>query len=127
MRHTLRLHGVIVGYSDLEHTDADIGHAWGAFRPELGYELVQPVFRLFACAVPRNGSPKDQVLLERYLKARNALDLELQDATGSEIHTSAVHIADYSVEEGIQAVSLDVLIKDAAYWARRVALVDEIA
>lgn len=127
MKHTLRLHGVIVGHSELEHTDPAIGRAWGVFRPGLGYELVQPVFRLFARAVPHDRSPKDEELLARYLKARNALELELRDATGSAIHTSAVHIADYSVEEGTEAVSLDVLIKDAAYWERRAALVDEIA
>ena len=51
MKHTLKLHGVIVGHSDLEHSERGVGRAWGAFRPALGYDLVQPVFRLYAKAV----------------------------------------------------------------------------
>ncbi|HXT18936.1 MAG TPA: hypothetical protein VN706_25140 [Gemmatimonadaceae bacterium] len=119
MRHTLRLHGVIVGHSELEHIEPGTGRAWGAFRPGLGYELVQPVFRLFAHAVPRDGSARDETVLARYYKARDALQLELQDANGAPIPTSAIHIADYSVEEGASAIELDVLIADESYWERR--------
>jgi hypothetical protein len=118
MRHTLRLHGVIVGHSDLENAEPDAGRAWGRFRPGLGYELVQPVFRLFAQAVPRDGS-QDRVLLERYYKARDALKLELTGADGAPIRTSGIHIADYTVEEGPAAIALDVLIKDERYWDTR--------
>ena len=125
MNHTLRLHGVIVGHSELESIDPELGRASGAFRPGLGYELIQPVFRLFAHAVPRDGSPKDDAMLARYYKARQALELELQDDTGAVIRTSAVHIVDYTVEEGSAAVSLDVLIKDKSYWARRGAPLDD--
>jgi hypothetical protein len=119
MRHTVRLHGVIVGHSDLEHAEPAVGRAHGAFRPGVGYELVQPVFRLFALAVPRDGSPKDDDALERYYKARDALNLELVDASGAPIATSALHIADYSVEEGPGAMELDALISDAGYWSLR--------
>jgi len=119
VRHTLRLHGVIVGHSELEHIEPGTGRAWGAFRPGLGYELVQPVFRLFAHAVPRDGSARDETVLARYYKARDALQLELQDANGAPIPTSAIHIADYSVEEGASAIELDVLIADESYWERR--------
>src|SRR3954466_11618961 len=109
MRHTVRLHGVIVGHSELENAEPELGRAWGAFRPGLGYELIQPVFRLFAQAVPRSGGTRDQAMLDRYYKARDALKLELQDGSGEVIRTSAIHIADYSVEEGAGAVALDVL------------------
>jgi hypothetical protein len=119
LKHTVFLHGVIVGHSELEHADAGLGRAWGAFRPVLGYDLVQPVFRLFAQAVPLGGSAKDSAMLGRYYKARDALKLELRDAGGTAIHTSAIHIADYTVEEGPGALELDVLIKDDAYWKRR--------
>jgi hypothetical protein len=119
MRHTLKLHGVIVGSSELEHVEPDLGRAWGEFRPGLGYEMVQPVFRLFAQAVPRDGTAKDKEKLDRYYKARDALRLELEDTTGHVIHTSTVHIADYTVEEGENALELDVLISDDAYWERR--------
>jgi hypothetical protein len=119
MRHTVRLHGVIVGHSDLEQIDPDVGRAWGEFRPGLGYELVQPVFQLFAQAVPRDGSPKDSAMLDRYHESRDALRLELQDDKGRTIRTSAIHIADYSTMPGGTAPELDVLISDDRYWQQR--------
>ncbi|HEY9229121.1 MAG TPA: hypothetical protein VIP11_20895 [Gemmatimonadaceae bacterium] len=120
MRHTVRLQGVIVGHSELENIDPDLGRAWGALRPGLGYELVQPVFRLFAEAVPHDGSARNSETLERYYKARDALKLDLQDADGRAIRTSVIHIVDYTVEAGDSALQLDVLIKDERYWERRV-------
>jgi len=124
MRHTVRLNGVIVGHSELEETDPDVRRAWGAFRPGLGYELVQPVFRIYAQAVPMDGATRDAKGLERYYKARDAMPLELQDAQGRVIPTSAIHIADYTVEAGPGAISLDVLITDDRYWVRRAASPD---
>ena len=119
MKHTVKLHGVIVGHSELEHAERGVGRAWGAFRPGLGYELVQPVFRLYAQAVPAGGAVRDETLLARYYKARDALRLELVDARGSRIPTSTIHIADYTVEDGPGAIALDVLIPDDGYWSRR--------
>ena len=123
MRHTVRLKTVIVGYSELENIDPDLGRAWGAFRPGLGYELVQPVFRLFAQAVLRDGSAKNSELLERYYSARDALHLQLEDPNGRVIKTSAIHIVDYTVEEGSSALELDVLISEDAYWKQRAGVV----
>jgi hypothetical protein len=116
MRHTVRLHGVIVGHSELDDREPELGRARGAFRPGIGYELVQPVFRIYSRAVPLDGSGKDEIALERYYKARDALKLELVDAGGRVIKTSAIHIEDYTVEAGPAAITLDVLIKDPAYW-----------
>lgn len=117
MRHTVKLHGVIVGHSDLESADESLGRAWGTFRPGLGYELVQPVFRLFSEAVPMpGGEPRDKEKLARYHAARDALGLELVDAQGNRIATSAIHIADYSDQGKIE---LEVLISDEEYWAGR--------
>lgn len=117
MRHTVKLHGVIVGHSELEQSDASEGRAWGRFRPGLGYELVQPVFRLFSEAVPmRGGEPRDREKLERYHAARDRLGLELVDAMGRRIETAVIHIADYTVEKGKEELELDVLIKDREYW-----------
>ena len=118
MRHTVRLHGVIVGHSELDDREPEVGRARGAFRPGLGYELVQPVFRIYSHAVPPDGSTKDEVALQRYYKARDALNLELVDASGSVIKTSVIHIEDYTVEAGPQAIVLDVLIKDPEYWSK---------
>ena len=119
MRHTLRLSGVIIGHSDLEHAEPELGRARGALRPGLGYDLVQPIFRMYAEAVPQGGGQRDEAKLERYYKARDALPLELQDAQGERIATTAIHIADYRSELGRDALELDVLIKDESYWRRR--------
>ena len=119
MRHTLKLHGVVVGWSDLEHIDPELGRARGRFRPGIGYELVQPVFRLFAEAVPRTASSeRDEAKLARYYRSRDALKLELVDGAGHLIPTSAIHIADYTADESGDC-ELDVLITDASYWERR--------
>jgi hypothetical protein len=120
MRHTLKLHGVVVGWSDLERIEPELGRARGRFRPGVGYELVQPVFRLFAEAVPRteNGA-RDEAKLARYYRSRDALQLELVDAAGNVIPTSAIHIADYTSAEDRGDCELDVLIADVEYWERR--------
>lgn len=123
MKHTVRLKGVIVGHSNLEHAEPATGRAWGPFRPGLGYDLVQPVFRLFARAVPHDGSPRDDAMLDRYRGARDALELHLEDTNGKRISTSTIHIADYSVEEGERAIELDVLIRDEDYWRNRLSSV----
>ena len=117
MKHTLKLHGVIVGHSDLEHIEPGVGRAWGAFRPGLGYELVQPVFRLFAQAVPHGRIAAGRGDARAILQARDALDSSSPTRTGATIPTSAIHIADYTVEEGPAAIELDVLIPDDGYWA----------
>jgi hypothetical protein len=117
VRHTVKLHGIIVGHSDLEQRDATLRRAWGRFRPGLGYELVQPVFRLFVEAVPmRGGEPRDEDKLARYHAARDAMGLELVDASGRTIDTSAIHIADYSEKQGTDAIELDVLVNDDEFW-----------
>lgn len=121
MRHTLKLHGVVVGWSDLERIEPDLGRARGRFRPGIGYELVQPVFRLFAEAVPRDDTRRDEAKLARYYKSRDALKLELVDAAGHVIPTTTIHIVDYS-GNGAGDCELDVLIADAEYWQRRSTL-----
>jgi len=121
MRHTLKLHGIVVGWSELERIEPDLGRARGRFRPGVGYELVQPVFRLFAEAVPRSANTRDEAKLARYYKSRDALQLELVDAAGRTIATSAIHIADYRPGEASDDCELDVLIVDVAYWQRRSA------
>jgi hypothetical protein len=67
MKHTVKLRDVIIGHSELEGADYPAGRAWGTFRPGFGYDLVQPVFRLFTKAVPMlGGEPFDEITLERY-------------------------------------------------------------
>ena len=118
-RHTLTLHGVTVGYSDLEDVDPSLGRARGKFRPGVGYELVQPIFRLFTEAVPTPGADvADPEKLERYQRSRDKLGLSLQDDTGREIKTSAIHISDYSDRRG-GSIEIEVLISDREYWKTR--------
>ena len=118
MRHTVKLHNVIVGHSELEEIDPMLGRAWGVFRPGLGYELVQPIFHLFTQAVPMpGGEPLDQEKLARYHAARDRLGLELVDSSGARIATTTIHIADYSQRTG--RVELHVLISDENYWSAR--------
>ena len=122
VRHTVRLAGVVIGYSDLEDAWPVEGRARGAFRPGIGYELVEPVFRLFAEAVPAADGPvADAAKLERYHESRDALNLRLEDAEGTVVRTTGIHIADYARERGPEARTLDVLIRDDDYWARRAA------
>ncbi|MEP6731206.1 MAG: hypothetical protein ABJE10_11235 [bacterium] len=120
MRHTVKLRDVIIGHSDLEEVDESVGRAWGRFRPGFGYELVQPVFRLFTEAVPmRGGEPRDKEKLARYHAARDKLGLSLVDPAGKEIHTSAIHISDYTTDGDKKALELEVLISDEGYWDER--------
>ncbi len=110
MKHTVMLHGVIVGHSELEDRVPGSLEAAGRFRRGLGYELVQPVFRLFSEAVPMpGGEPMDEDKLERYHAARDRLGLSLVDASGRAVPTNVIHIADY----GAEGVRLEVLLKDA--------------
>ena len=118
MRHTVKLRGVVVGHSDLEEADPSLGRAWGAFRPGFGYELVQPIFRLYSAAVPvKGGPPADEEKLGRYHAARDRLGLILVNSAGEQIATSAIHIADYSIEGSKAGMELDVLISDDGYWS----------
>jgi hypothetical protein len=120
MRHTLKLNGIIIGHSELEEVDAVDRRVWGQFHPGFGYELVQPIFRLFSEATPMpGGEPLDQIKLAQYYAARDKLPLELVDARGRTIQTAAIHIADYSEKRGRDAISLDVLIPDDDYWTNR--------
>ena len=118
-KHTVRLHGIAIGYSDLEDVDRSLGRARGRFRPGVGYDLVQPVFQLFTEAVPVPGAEvADEEKLDRYHRSRDALGLSLEDDTGRAIRTSAIHISDYSERRG-GTIELEVLISDPDYWRSR--------
>jgi len=118
VRYTLRIQGVEIGTSDLGQFDARLGVAYGGFRPGAGYELVQDVFRLFAEASPAgDDGTRDEAMLDRYLRARDALGLELVDQGGSLIHTTAIDISDYSREAGAEAYEVMVYLKEPEHWA----------
>jgi hypothetical protein len=116
MIHTVKLHGVILGHSDLEEADVVLGRVWGKFLPAEGYDLVRPVFQLLAEAVPmRGGEPRDREKLARFHAARDKLGLVLTYGSGEVIPTNTIHISDYP-----GALELDVLISDETYWAERI-------
>ena len=122
-RHTVRLKDIVVGWSDLENADPALGRARGRFRPGVGYDLVQPVFQLYAEAVPTpGGDALDPDKLDRYHRSRDALGLSLEDAAGRAIPTSAIHIEDYS-DSKAGSMELEVLISDREYWQSRVTVV----
>jgi hypothetical protein len=118
-RHTVLLKGITIGHSDLEDIDPSLGRARGQFRPGVGYELVQPVFKLYTDAVPTpGGEVSDTEKLARYHKSRDALGLSLEDDAGRTVKTSAIHIADYThLNRG--TIELEALIADPAYWEKR--------
>ncbi len=114
-RYTVLLKNIVVGWSDLEVAEPALGRARGRFRPGVGYDLVQPVFQLYAEAVPSPGADAtDSDKLDRYHRSRDALGLSLEDDAGRAIRTSAIHIADYK-----GSIELEVLISDRDYWRRR--------
>jgi hypothetical protein len=100
MTYTLKLHGVTIGRSDLEQRAPAAQRAWGTFRRGGGYELVEPVFLL------RGTDPK------RYAQARDALTLQLVDASDTLVETSALDL-----EAGPDgALVLHAVIPDATFW-----------
>jgi hypothetical protein len=110
------MHGVTIGYTQLEDREASTGRARGRLRPAMGYELVQPIFRLYAEAVRPGGETDDDGKLERYHAARDRLALELVDGAGRVLRTSAIHIEDYTEERGADALMIEVLISDRQFW-----------
>jgi hypothetical protein len=118
-RHTVMLKGIAIGYSDLEDIDPTLGRARGQFRPGVGYELVQPVFKLFTDAVPTPGGEiSDREKLARYHKSRDALQLSLEDDAGRTVKATAIHIADYThLDRG--GIEVEALIADPGYWKKR--------
>ncbi len=118
MTYTVRLHGIAVGRSDLSRVDPEAGFARGTFNAATGYQLVQDVFRLYADAVPETpGAVADAEKLQRYYKARDALQLEVIDPDGNVIPETTVHV--YERAGGDDALELEVHIADAGFWRAR--------
>jgi hypothetical protein len=94
MSYLLRLNSVLLGTSPLADLDRCGGIAYGPFAPTEAYDLVRPVFRLFAAA---NRLPEGAARTEaraRYYAARDALGLTLTTESGDTVETRWVHIRD---------------------------------
>ena len=116
MRYTLRLNGVIVGRSSLEHRDRARSTARGDFSPGPGYELVEPIFDLLTQARASTSSGvSDPSFLSRFEKARRTLRLELVDPRGSVLSARDVVITPSREREGRAQVEL--LVEDARFWS----------
>jgi hypothetical protein len=110
--YVVHMRGVIIGRSDLERTSPSGARA-GRFHPGPGYDLVQPVFRLFAEATTAgSGETVDAAKLARYTKARDALLLELRDAAGRALATRSIRIVDRVAELGSDALELEVILDE---------------
>jgi hypothetical protein len=107
MSFTLKMSGVIVGRSELENRDPSRGAASGAFRPGLGYDLVEPIFSLYETA----GTNEDA--LARYRRSRDALRLELTDSSGKPVAVRELHIRRTA---SATAPVLEVETDDPAFW-----------
>lgn len=115
MSFTLKMSTVIVGRSELEHRDAARRVAHGAFRPGLGFDLVQPIFDLYD-----GGS--DAAAAARYRKAREALRLQLTDSSGNAVSVREVHIRrDGATGSGTAGYVIEVETDDPAVWGASTA------
>jgi hypothetical protein len=120
MDYIVRMRGVIVGRSALDRSDAATHSATGEFRPGVGYDLVQPIFRLWSQAMPRDpDGARDSARLARFEAARARLGLELFDARGESYVVRSIHIADFTEEDGPDALELTVVSDDPRFWNDR--------
>lgn len=105
--------GVIVGRSELDVRDASRQIAYGAFRPGLGYDLVQPIFELYQKAAGDSGG------LAKYRKAREALRLQLADASGAILDVRELHIRPAADNESSESgLVLEVETGDPILWSQ---------
>ena len=108
---TLRLKDITIGWSDLESRNPATRIARGAFRPGLGYELVEPIFVLRPV---EDGGPDALEREVRYRRARDTLDLSLYAADGSEVDTARIDIL--RDESSATELALEVSIVDRRFW-----------
>jgi hypothetical protein len=108
---------MVLGHSELLERDEGMGIACGRFHAAADYARVQQIFRLFAEATPEtSASPTDEEKLARYYAGRDALGLTLLDSVGREIYTDSIHIADYTVEEGPEALEVEIVLRDPSFF-----------
>ena len=117
MRYAIQCQGMLLGHSELLERDESMGMACGAFSPAPDYVRVQAVFRLFAEANAETAAEAtDEEKLARYYAARDALGLQLAEPTGRVIPTGVIHIADYTVELGPDAIEVEVVLDDPGFF-----------
>jgi hypothetical protein len=115
MSFILKLKNVIVGRTNFEVRDPETRTARGVFRPGLGWELVEPVFQLYADATA--GAKHDEALLARFRKARDSLDLAVFDGNGTMVDTGPILISHES--EIAPTLTIEALVVDESFWRQR--------
>ena len=83
----VKLKEVIVGHADVEPLPHNERAAEGEFRPGLGWDLIAPVYELYAegRGDPARARLPDVAMLERFGRASRALDLAVFDAAGNKL------------------------------------------
>lgn len=104
----LKLGSTVLGTSHLEERDPCMGVAWGHFAPTAEYDLVRPVFQLFAVAEELPASAARDEAFARYYRARDAMRLSLSDDAGSGLPCTGVHIYELADDGAARALQLEV-------------------
>lgn len=95
--------GVIAGRSRLEQRDPVSRTARGAFRPGLGYELIEPIFAL--AHAPEAGQRA------RFAAARDTLAIELW------LGDASFEVDEVAIDPGSgDGLTLSIRIRDDAFW-----------
>lgn len=103
----VRLGDVVLGTSLLGSPGSD-GIQSGRFDASESYDLVRPIFRLFATAQLETDPAARELAVERYRKARAALKLSLIDASGRAVPVISIHIVDTGSLKHLRHLRLDV-------------------
>jgi hypothetical protein len=85
-----------------------MGVAWGTFVPTADFDLVRPVFRLFAEADLLPESAARREALARYYEARDAMSLSLSDPQGSGLRCSELHVHEIGEDGTTERLQLEV-------------------
>lgn len=90
----LRLGGVTLGRARLDPPDPRTGTRSGPLSPTDAYDLICPIFRLFADAEAVEPPAARVVALERATRARAALTLHLLAEDGRPLASEVIHVHD---------------------------------
>lgn len=90
----LRLGGVTLGRARLDPPDPRSGARSGRLSPTDAYDLICPIFRLFADAEAVPSPAARAAALERARRARAALKLNLVTEDGRPLAAGVIHVHD---------------------------------
>ena len=82
LRYAILCNGEVIGHSDLEDREPDVGLASGRFEPTDAYPPVAHVFRLFAEAQADGENESVPAKLQAYEDARAHLVLDAREVGG---------------------------------------------